>query len=533
MPRQLRVFLCHASQDKPIVRELYQRLKAENWIDPWLDKAKLLPGQDWELVIEKAVDDSDVVIVCLSSQSVSKEGFVQREIRYAYDLALEKPEDTIFLIPLRLDDCIVPRKLRTLHWVDYFDLQVQKDAAFFDLLNALKLRHEQVLHLEEKEVHQQKLKEKAQQEAEDLVRKIALEKVEREKAERAKAERVHLARVAKERIAEKKAKLQTPIPTFEKKSGTASKLNVRGLGIAGAVFTILLLAVFSGIYLIEILTPTPTNTPAPMPPTVAPTPGIGATKTSEKDRMTLVYVPAGEFTMGSDADDALAECQKYRSECKREWFTNEEPPHEVELNAYWIDQTEVTNAMYAKCVNDGRCEPPASSSSYSRDLYFGNSTYNDYPVIHINWYHAAAYCEWAGRELPTEAQWEKAARGTSGRTYSWGESISCSFTNYWGKDEGCIGDTSKVGSYPDGSSIYGALDMTGNVWEWVKDWYLSTYYQESPVLNPLGRSSGQERSVRGGAWSTREYRSRTTFRHFLSPTIDGDGLGFRCAFSQP
>lgn len=198
MPRPLRVFLCHASQDKPIVRELYQRLKAEDWIDPWLDKAKLLPGQDWELVIEKAVDDSDVVIVCLSSQSVTKEGFVQREIRYAYDLALEKPEDTIFLIPLRLDDCIVPRKLRTLHWVDYFDLQVQKDAAFFDLLKALKLRHEQVLHLEDKEVHQQKLKEKAQEEAEDLVRKIALEKVERKKNESAKVERDRIEKEAAE-----------------------------------------------------------------------------------------------------------------------------------------------------------------------------------------------------------------------------------------------------------------------------------------------------------------------------------------------
>ncbi|MBK8615506.1 MAG: toll/interleukin-1 receptor domain-containing protein [Anaerolineales bacterium] len=94
-------------------------------MDPWLDKAKILPGQDWEMVIERAVDDSDVVIACLSNQSVTKEGFVQREIRYAYDMALEKPDETIFLIPLRLDDCIVPRKLRTLHWVDYFARQTK------------------------------------------------------------------------------------------------------------------------------------------------------------------------------------------------------------------------------------------------------------------------------------------------------------------------------------------------------------------------------------------------------------------------
>ncbi|MBK7319275.1 toll/interleukin-1 receptor domain-containing protein [Candidatus Villigracilis affinis] len=144
--RPLRVFLCHASQDKPAVRELYNALKSEGWIDPWLDKAKILPGQDWEFVIEKAVDDSDVVIVCLSGQSVTKEGFVQREIRYAYDIALEKPEETIFLIPLRLDDCNVPRKLRTLHWVDYFGFD--KKNSYADLLEALKLRYEQKMRLE-------------------------------------------------------------------------------------------------------------------------------------------------------------------------------------------------------------------------------------------------------------------------------------------------------------------------------------------------------------------------------------------------
>lgn len=139
--RQLRVFICHASQDKPAVQELYSALKSEGWIDPWFDKAKILPGQDWEMVIEKAVDDSDVVLVCLSNQSVSKEGFVQREIRYAYDIALEKPDGTIFLIPLRLGDCVVPRKLKTFHWVDYFGFE--KQSAYSDLLESLRLRHEQ------------------------------------------------------------------------------------------------------------------------------------------------------------------------------------------------------------------------------------------------------------------------------------------------------------------------------------------------------------------------------------------------------
>jgi hypothetical protein len=117
---KLRVFLCHASQDKPIVRGLYQRLLAEGWIDPWLDEEKLLPGQDWDMEIEKAVEASDAVIVCLSDSSVKKEGYIQKELRFALNVALEKPEEAIFIIPLRLDQCFVPRTIRSIQYIDYF-----------------------------------------------------------------------------------------------------------------------------------------------------------------------------------------------------------------------------------------------------------------------------------------------------------------------------------------------------------------------------------------------------------------------------
>ncbi len=119
--RKLRVFLCHASQDKPIVRELYQRLLAEGWIDPWLDEKELIPGQDWGMEIEKAVESSDAVIVCLSNTSIAKSGYVQRELRAILDKALEKPEGVIYVVPLRLDDCQVPHSLKNLQWVDYFE----------------------------------------------------------------------------------------------------------------------------------------------------------------------------------------------------------------------------------------------------------------------------------------------------------------------------------------------------------------------------------------------------------------------------
>jgi hypothetical protein len=141
--RKLSIFLCHASQDKPIVRELYQRLGHENWIDPWLDEEKLLPGQNWDLEIERAVEQADVVIVCLSNHSVSKEGYVQRELKFVLDIALEKPEGTIFVIPLRLDDCAVPRRLRSWQYVDYFPNDHRK-RAHQRLIQSLRARHGQL-----------------------------------------------------------------------------------------------------------------------------------------------------------------------------------------------------------------------------------------------------------------------------------------------------------------------------------------------------------------------------------------------------
>ena len=136
--RKLRVFLCHASQDKPIVRELYQRLNAEILFDVWLDEERLLPGHNWSLEIEKALENADAVIVCLSNQSVTKEGYVQKELKLVLDIALEKPEGTIFLIPLRLEDCDVPRSLRQFHRADYFG--AIKEKSYTSLVSALKER---------------------------------------------------------------------------------------------------------------------------------------------------------------------------------------------------------------------------------------------------------------------------------------------------------------------------------------------------------------------------------------------------------
>jgi TIR domain-containing protein len=139
VPRKLKVFLCHASQDKPVVRDLYQRLLAEEWIDPWLDEEKLLPGQDWNLEIVKAVESADAVLVCVSTISMAKEGYVQKELRRILDLALEKLEGAIFIIPVRLDDCGIPRQLKDWQFLDYFP-ESRHDTAYDRLRSSLQTR---------------------------------------------------------------------------------------------------------------------------------------------------------------------------------------------------------------------------------------------------------------------------------------------------------------------------------------------------------------------------------------------------------
>ncbi len=188
----------------------------------------------------------------------------------------------------------------------------------------------------------------------------------------------------------------------------------------------------------------------------------------------------------------------------------------------------MTNAAYKRCVDDGECAPPEQSSSYLRDSYYNNFKFDEYPVIYVNWNMAKTYCEWRGDRLPTEAEWEKAARGTDGRTYPWGENMDCKKVNFF-YTYGCATDTTKVGSYLKGVSPYGLYDMAGNVWEWVNDWYGSTYYQNSLSSNPLGLVSGQYRVLRGGSWDARVGYVRTSYRYKNVPTYSSYTTGFRCA----
>ena len=415
--RHLRVFLCHSSSDKPAVRELYQRLNAASWMDVWLDEEKLLPGQDWDYEIERALDNSDAVIVTLSTGSISKEGYVQKELRFALDIALEKPEGTIFILPVRLDDCEWPRRLRAIQGIDYFPLEY-RELAFARLRRSLELRATAL--------------------------GVIIETAKSAAAKRTEEE--HRATSNRERT-------QTFGPRAIIRFGPSGH----------AIYT------FGDIDFVE--------------------------------------VPAGKFLMGSNDE------------------SDEKPQHLVNIPYdYYVGRFPITNAQYAAYTQSIGIAHPVS----------GWEKKVDHPVVNVSWQDSIAYCRWlndlrrnelpAGLvlRLPTEAEWEKAARGTDGLIYPWGDTFDKDKGNV---DQGGKNDTTPVGAYsPQGDSPYGAADMAGNVWEWTHSLFDRYPYHVGDGREDENVSGNHVQ--RGGSFIGSNQLARSASRYEGNPSFL-DFVGFR------
>jgi len=220
----------------------------------------------------------------------------------------------------------------------------------------------------------------------------------------------------------------------------------------------------------------------------------------------MVSIPAGEFTMGSQDGDP-----------------DERPVHKVHVDAFSMDVYEVTVGQYAAFLQAKAIDQPSDWKTMNQPAH------QKRPVANVDWADAAAYCKWVGKRLPTEAEWEKAARGTDGRLYPWGNDPPTPLHANFGKtDWNNHGVLAPIGTFEEGKSPYGIYDMAGNVWEWVSDWYDYNYYKTSPLQNPTGPSSGGTKVIRGGAWNSSPRAMRSANRSLISPTDQGLD-GFRCA----
>lgn len=247
------------------------------------------------------------------------------------------------------------------------------------------------------------------------------------------------------------------------------------------------------------------------------------TEAAGQDGAPLVLIPAGSFPMGVPQGD-------------RDGGRDEYPRHDVYVDAFYIDKFEVTNGQYLAFVKATGHRIPQNPKNATRNLWQGETiteSLTDRPVINVDWADAEAYCRWAGKRLPTEAEWEKAAKGTSDRRFPWGNveptNKHLNFNQQW------IGEKTlmPVGSYEAGKSPFGVYDMAGNVWEWVQDWYDAKYYEKSPAKNPKGPETGTKRVLRGSGWQNETPTVRIFTRVDSDPTIRNESTGFRCAMDAP
>jgi formylglycine-generating enzyme required for sulfatase activity len=517
-PKTLHVFLCYSSGDKPAVRELHQRLCAEG-IDAWLDEEKLLPGQDWQREIPKAVHASDVVIVCLSRGSITKAGYIQREIKFALDVADEQPEGEIFLIPAKLEQCEVPDRLSRWQWVNLYEAK-----GYERLMRALRTRAE-ALGISLSPVQ-----------AQPAHTPHPVEPVSREQPDRAELRQKLAEHFNKEELRTLCFDLGIEHENLpDAKDGMARELVAycerqgRIPDLVAACQRLRPKVVWDTRATLVVAQPAAqAGTATRAVPTIRKLGGIE-----------FVLVPKGKFIMGSKDDNKLA-------------YPDEKPQHTVKIPYdYWVGRYLATNNQFAAFVEVTHhvtvAEKGGGWSPEKKEYIKGFDwqhplgpecdleSKGNHPVVQISWNDAMEYCQWLNLKLqgelgnlalrlPTEAEWEKAARGEYGDEWPWGNEFDPAKCN---SIKGGKGGTTPVGVYsPQGDSPYGATDMVGNVWEWCHSLFLPYPYKADEEREK--ESGSESRVVRGGAWDSNQRYARCACRHRdLRPDDRRDRLGFR------
>ena len=433
--KTLKAFLCYTLSDRESVQLIYEGIKSKG-IDAWFDVENLVAGQRWDIEISKAIYESEIILVFLSNKSVTKEGYVQKEIKKALDITNKGLKKDIILI--LLEDCKIPYRLK-----DYYAIKYYQDKNF-ELLIKTVVKYVQGV---------------------DEVEGFG--------------------------------------DGFRKKLIIGSSFNK----LIYLFFLIMFLLLIVGWFTLKkkrdvVAIASPFTQVAPQL-----TSGLNTLKPEEyayidKYGVSMKLVPSGEFIMGRNLD-----------------LPDVAPAHIVFLDAYYIDTYETTLDLYSKCVQDGGCSSGFLEDTRGKDFNF--------PVSSSTWNMAEEYCLWRGGNLPTEAQWEKAARGIDERIYPWGEGFNCSYANISTDSSVCVAGPVVVGSYELGKSPYGVYDLIGNVREWIRDWYGD--YLETQYENPLGPISGNSKVIRGGNWySSINYVTAYNRDFYFAGNTIASGTGFRC-----
>lgn len=532
-PRQ--IFLSHAGQDAEFAHQLAHDLERHGW-QVWIAPDSIHPGEDWVQAINRGLAESGIFLLTLTPAAVHSP-WVHSETNVAIGLQHQK---ALRFIPLDVKPATPPPLWQAYQWIPF---QSNYKVGLERLLQAIepaKVAQVDGLYRQMQQASGRRQWALVQSlgaqigalypDYRDTEAQVALAQQAEAREQQQEAEaaalygRLQAAMTAADWTTALALanEIESLAPGFRDVRQLAARAHqgqrqnrrktrrqwLRQLPVWGWVVAVVVL---SGLLLGGVWALLPDGGGENVGNvTATPTPSIGSTRIRPVDEAIMVFVPAGEFMMGSEDRD-----------------NDEKPLHAVYLDSYWIDQLEVTNSMYTLCVRDRACEQPEDSGSLTWENYYPNTHFADYPVIDVSWENARNYCEWAGARLPTEAEWEKAARwdeeAQEARTYPWGELVDCDHAN----TNQCIGDTVAVGSYPDGISPYGALDMAGNVWEWTADWYADDYYAELVYDNPTGPAAGTFRVLRGGSFDSHGSDARTTIR---TRSIYGQyWAGFRCA----